>query len=132
MSTLEAALRGGAVVVLLLRVVAHAQQARSSQASRYMALLLLGVAAYVVESAPGFGTLGIGWRLPIQIVNCGTPAAFWLAMGAIFTDEFRARWYHALAWLVLATIGVVELFNYSLAVGAVHSALSLSCILLGI
>jgi hypothetical protein len=35
MSTLEAALRGGAVVVLLLRIVMLARNARSNQASRY-------------------------------------------------------------------------------------------------
>ena len=66
MSTLEAALRGGAIVVLLLRVVAHAQNARSDQASRYSALFLLGIAAYVVKSAPGFGALDLGWQTPGQ------------------------------------------------------------------
>ena len=87
--------------MLLLRIVVLARNARSDQVSRYSALLLLGIAAYVVESAPGFGALDLGWRLPIHIVSCGTPAAFWVAMGAIFVDEFRPRWYHALAWLAL-------------------------------
>jgi AraC-like DNA-binding protein len=132
MSTLEAALRGGAVVVLLLRVVAHAQNARSDQVSRYSALFLLGIAAYVVESAPGFGALAIGWRFPIHLVSCGTPAAFWITMGAFFVDEFRARWYHAFAWLALVTLGAVEMFGPSIFIGAVHSALSLFCVLLGI
>jgi AraC-like DNA-binding protein len=132
MSTLEAALRGGAVVVLLLRVVAHAQNARSDQVSRYSALFLLGIAAYVVESAPGFGALAIGWRFPIHLVMCGIPAAFWITMGAFFVDEFRARWYHALAWLALVTLGAVEMFSHSIFTGVVHSALSVFCILLGI
>src|SRR5689334_21512979 len=109
MSTLEAALRGGAVVMLLLRIVVLARNARSDQVSRNSALLLLGIAAYVVESAPGFGTLALSWRLPIHIVDCGTPAAFWVAMGAIFVDGFRPRWYHALAWLALAALGSVEI-----------------------
>lgn len=133
MSTLEAALRGGAVVVLLLRIVMLARDARSSQASRYSALLLLGIAAYVVESAPTFGTLDLRWRLPINAVACGTPAAFWITMGAIFIDEFRARWYHALAWLALAMLGVVEILGHSTSISAaVHSALSLLFALLGI
>ncbi|MGC2087147.1 MAG: hypothetical protein WA702_27715, partial [Bradyrhizobium sp.] len=66
MSTLEAALRGGAVVMLLLRIVVLARTAPSDPVSRTSALLLMGIAAYVVESAPGFGSLALGWRLPIH------------------------------------------------------------------
>ena len=132
MSTLEAALRGGAVVVLLLRIVVLARNARSSQASRYSALLLTGIAAYVIESAPGFGALALSLRLPIHVVSCGTPVAFWIAMGAVFVDEFRARWYHALAWLALATLGMAELLVRSISIGAAQSALSAFFVLLGI
>src|SRR5689334_21235301 len=109
MSTLEAALRGGAVVVLLLRVVLLAKNARSDQVSRYSALMLLGIAAYVVESAPGFGTLGPGWRSPIHLVNSGVAAAFWITTGATFVDDFRPRWYHALTWLALTMLGAIEM-----------------------
>ena len=118
--------------MLLLRVVAHLQNARSDQVSRWSVLFLLGVAAYVVESAPGFDALARGWRLPIHVVSCGTPAAFWITMGAFFVDEFRPRWYHALAWLALATIAVAEMSIRSTSMFAVHSALSLSCVLLAI
>jgi hypothetical protein len=119
--------------VLLLRVVAHLQNARSDQVSRWSALFLLGVAGCVVESASGFGALPTrGWRLPIHMVNCSTPAAFWITMGAFFVDEFRPRWSHALAWLALATIAVVEMSIRSTSLFALHSALSLSCVLLAI
>ena len=119
-------------MVLLLRIVMLARNARRNQVSRYLALLLTGIAAYVVESAPGFGALDLSWRLPIHVVSCGTPAAFWIAMGAIFIDEFRARWYHALAWLALAMLGLVEMLGRSTSIYAVHSALSLFLVLLGI
>jgi AraC-like DNA-binding protein len=132
MSTLEAALRGGAVVLLLLRVVAHLQNARSDQVSRWSALFLLGVAAYVVESAPGFGALKTGWRIPIHAVSCGTPAALWITTGGFFVDEFRPRWCHLFAWLALAMLGALEMFRPSIFVGAVHTTLSLSCVLLAI
>jgi AraC-like DNA-binding protein len=132
MSTLEAALRGGAVVLLLLRIVMLAQNARSDQVSRYAALFLLGVAAYVVESAPGFGAVDTGWRLPIHIVSCGTPAAFWITTGAFFVDDFRARWYHALGWLALAAIAVTEMWIRAISIFAVHSALSLLFVVLAI
>jgi hypothetical protein len=44
MSTLEAALRGGAVVVLLLRIAVLIGNARSNQVSRYSALMLTSIA----------------------------------------------------------------------------------------
>ena len=118
--------------MLLLRIVMLARNARSNQASRCSALLLTGIAAYVVESAPGFRALAPGWRLPIHVVSGATPAAFWIAMCAIFIDEFRARWYHALAWLMLAMLGVAEMLVRSTSIGAVHSAFSLFFVLVGI
>src|SRR5215212_4571940 len=132
MSTLEAALRGGAVILLLLRIVRLAQNARSDQISRYSALMLMGIAGYVVESAPGFGALGLGWRIPVRVVNSGAAAAFWLTMGATFVDEFRPRWDHAVAWLALTLFGAAEMLIRSTSIGAVHTALSLFCILLGV
>ncbi len=119
-------------MVLLLRVVVLARDARSSRICRYSALLLTGIAAYVVESAPGFRALDLHWRLPIHLVSVCSPAAFWMAMAALFVDEFRERWYHALAWLVLAMLGGAEMFNRSMSIGIVHSALSLLLILLGV
>jgi len=119
-------------VVLLLFVVLLARNMRSSRASRYSALLLVGVAAYVVESAPGFYALDLRWRIPIHVVSIGTPAVFWITVAALFDDEFRARWYHALAWLVLAVLGSWGIFSRSPSVAAGHYALSLSFILLGI
>ena len=50
-------------MVLLLRVVVLAGNARRGQVSRYSALLLSGIAAYVVDSAPGFGALDLRLRL---------------------------------------------------------------------
>ena len=57
--------------MLLLRIVRLAESARSDQVSRYSALMLMGIAAYVVESAPGFGVLGLVWR---TIIHVATPA----------------------------------------------------------
>jgi AraC-like DNA-binding protein len=132
MSILEAALRGGAVVLLLLRVAVLLRSARSSRVSRYSALLLASIAAYVVESAPGFDALDLRVRLPIHVVSSTTPAMFWMAMGTLFADDFRPRWYHALAWLALALLGVADMFSPSRFVGLVQSGLSVFSLLFGI
>jgi AraC-like DNA-binding protein len=132
MSTLEAALRGGAVVVLLLRIAVLIGNARSSQVSRYSALMLTSIAAYIVDSAPGFGALDLRLRTPVQFISSGTPAAFWIAMGAIFVDEFRLRWYHALGWLALVTLGAADMFRHPMSIDVVRSVVSVSLMLLGI
>jgi AraC-like DNA-binding protein len=132
MSTLEAALRGGAVVVLLLRVAVLAGSARSSQVSRYSALLYISIAAYIIESAPGFSALDLRLRIPIHFLSSGTPAAFWIAMGAIFVDDFRPRWYHALAWLALVALSAVAMFRHPMSIDVARTALSVSLMLLGV
>src|SRR5256885_16229475 len=104
MSTLEAALRGGAVAVLLLFVLLFVRDRdpRTGRLSRYTALFFLGVAAFAVDSAPGSGALDQRLRIPIHILDNTTPAVFWMMAASPFDDEVRARWYHALAWLCVA------------------------------
>ncbi|QQO15442.1 helix-turn-helix transcriptional regulator [Bradyrhizobium diazoefficiens] len=131
MTTLEAALRGGAVVILLLRATVAARSARRDAVSRYAAPLAAGIAAYIVESAPGFGTLDLRLRIPVAIVSAGVPAAFWIAMGAMFTDEFRPRWYHALGWLALVGLALMDQFKHPMEVDVVRTGLSVAFLLLG-
>lgn len=131
MSTLEAALRGGAVVILLLRVAVLARDARSNPVSRYSALLLASIAAYIVDSSPGFGALDLRLRVPIHVIAAGTTAAFWIAMGTIFDDEFSLRWYHALGWAALVMLGAVDMVRHPMSVDVARTVLSLSFLLLG-
>ena len=132
MSTLEAALRGGAVVILLFRVAVAARDTRRNPVSRYTAFLALTIAAYIVDSAPGFDALALPLRMPVHVVNAWMPAAFWIAMSAIFVDEFRLRWYHWLAGLALMGFALIDMFRHPMSVNVVHSCLSVSLLLLGI
>lgn len=132
MSTLEAALRGGAVVILLLRVVVLGRNAWHDPVSRYTALLTASIAAYVVESASGFRALDPLLRIPIHMVSSGTPAAFWIAMGAIFVDEFRPRWYHALGWLALVALALMDMSRHPMSVDVARTGLAVSFLLFGL
>jgi AraC-like DNA-binding protein len=132
MSTLEAALRGGAVVILLFRAMVAAGNMRRDPMSGYFALLSLSIAAYVVESAPGFATLNLLLRAPVHVVSCGMPAVFWVAMGAIFIDEFRLRWYHVLGWLALGVLALGDASRHPVSLDVVRTSLSVSFLLLGI
>jgi hypothetical protein len=132
MSTLEAALRGGAVAILLLSVVLRARYWRVSRAISYSTLMLLGVAAFAVDSAPGFYMLDPRLRVPIHIVSSATPLLFWITSAALFDDEFRARWYHALAGLWFAVLAWKEMFGWHPAIDQAHNISSLLCVLFGI
>jgi AraC-like DNA-binding protein len=132
MTTLEAALRGGAVVILLFRVAVAARDARRNPVSRYSALLNLSIAAYVFESASGFGALALPLRIPVHLVSGAMPAAFWIAMSAIFLDEFRLRWYHLLGALALMGLAWIDMSRHPMSVDVARTALSVSLLLLGI
>jgi AraC-like DNA-binding protein len=132
MSTLEAALRGGAVAILLLSVVLRARYWRTSRLMGYSALLLIGVAAFVIDSAPGFYALDPRVKVPIHVISSGTPAVFWIMAAALFDDEFRARWYHGLAWLWLAALAWREMFGWPHLIVSTYNASALLCVLFGI
>ena len=135
MTTLEAALRGGTVAVLLLLLLLMllvARDLRTSRLSRYSALLFLGAAAFAIDSAPGFWTLDVSLKLSIHILSTTTPAVFWVMSAALFDDDFKARWYHALAWLCLAFLSWWEMYGLPPAVEAVRDALSLLFVAFGV
>jgi len=132
MSTLEAALRGGAVIILLFRTAVLARELQSSAVSRYSALLSVSIAAYIIDSAPGFGTLSPLLRGPVHILSSGTIAVFWITMAAIFDDEFELRWYHLLAWLALLAFGWLDLTRHPMWVDVARSIVSVALMLLGV
>jgi AraC-like DNA-binding protein len=132
MSTLEAALRGGAIAILLFTVGLHAHDLLTIRLSRYSALLRLCAAAFVVESAPGFEALEPRWKIPIHVVSCSAPLAFWIMAAALFNDDFRVRWYHALAWLGLAALAWREMLGWPRALLAVHDIMALLFVMFGI
>jgi AraC-like DNA-binding protein len=130
MSVIEAAIRGGAVTVLLLVAALLLRDRRCIPAGLYSALFALSVAAYVVASSPGFHGLDLRWRLPIGLVSSGTPAVFWLAAAAYFDDDFKPSLYRHLAWLGLVLFGLWQMLGNQPAADFLHDGLSLMFIVL--
>jgi AraC-like DNA-binding protein len=125
MSVIEAAIRGGAVTVLLLAATLLLRDRRQVPARLYSALFVLSVAAYVIASAPGFSALDLRWRIPIGLVSSGTPAAFWLAAVAYFEDDFKPSLFQHLAWLGLVLLGLWQTLADQPAAYFLHHGLSL-------
>ncbi len=106
MSLIEAALRGGAVVLLVLVAVLLLRDARRVPAGIFSVLFALGAASYTIVSASIFAAAPPFWLLPLRVVGMGNPVVFCLFAAALFDDDFKPSWWHAAAWLALVGLGL--------------------------
>lgn len=108
--SLDLALRGGLVVLMLFVAAVVLRDHARSLVARLAAALALGVAAYAVQSTAGFITWPAGWRAPLAVLSTGNAVVFWLFSRALFDDEFRWRPAHAAACGAMAMAAVVGCF----------------------
>ncbi|MGY4831462.1 helix-turn-helix domain-containing protein [Sphaerotilaceae bacterium SBD11-9] len=122
LSTLDAALRGGLVALMLFAAALVWREHGRVAAGRLAAALAVGVAAYAVQSAPGFLTWPPLARLPLAVLSTGNAVVFWLFARALFDDEFRWRPLHAAAWGAMALLATVGCFARTQAMLAITLA----------
>ncbi len=109
--TLDVALRGAAIALLLIVAVATLRQARRRPAAWLGALLAAGAAAYAVCSSPGPHDRPPLWFAPVLMLCTGNAAIFWLFARALFDDSFRLKPWHALVWLGLVVWPLAHIFG---------------------
>ncbi|HEY6578532.1 MAG TPA: helix-turn-helix domain-containing protein [Rhizomicrobium sp.] len=127
MSLIEAALRGGTFVLLVLIGALFLRDARRVPAGLFGTCFAWGVACYTIASAPIFVTAPYGWLLPLRLVSMGNSVVLCLFAAAVFDDDFRPSWWHAVAWVTFVAFGFFcFLMNASLANIVIH-IFSLSC-----
>ncbi len=110
LQALEFALRTGLVTLMLFVAAVVLREHLRSLPARLAAALAVGVAAYALQSAPGFQGWPPGWRAPVAVLSTGNAVVFWLFSRALFDDEFRWRPAYALAWGAMAVAAVVGCF----------------------
>ena len=132
MSPIEAAFRGGAVVLLVLVAILLVRDARRVPAGVFSALFAFGAACYTIASASALAVEQSPWLWPVRIVAMGNPVVFWLFAASLFDDDFRPSWWHALAWLALVTIGILGLSTGAPQLRWICSALGLACNVIGV
>ena len=133
MFLIEAALRGGAVVLLVLIAALLLRDARRVPAGIFAALFALGAAAYTIVSASVFAPVPPLWLLPLRMIGMGNPLVFCLFAAALFDDDFKPSWLHAVAWLTMVALGVVACLWIDAAPARwAFSALGLACNALGV
>jgi AraC-like DNA-binding protein len=101
MATIEAGVRGGAIVVLLLLALLTWRDAWRLPVGRYSTLYILTGVCYLVESAPGLITTEPTWLVPLRFGSAISPALFQLWARATFDDSFKPSWF---AWLPTAAM----------------------------
>lgn len=108
--TLDIALRGAGIALLLIVAAATLRQARGRPAAWLGALLAVGAAAYAVCSSPGPHDPPV-WFAPVLMLCTGNAAIFWVFAQAMFDDSFRLRPWHALVWLGLVVWPLAHLLG---------------------
>jgi AraC-like DNA-binding protein len=126
-SFIEAALRGGAVVLLVLVAALLVRDARRVPAGVFSVLFALGAASYTIVSASVFAPSPPSWLLPLRVIGMGNPVVFILFAAALFDDDFRPSWWHAAAWLALVAFGLSSLWSGLPQARWVCSGLGLVC-----
>ena len=133
MFLIEAALRGGAVVLLVLIAALLLRDARRVPAGIFAALFALGAATYTIVSASVFAPVPPLWLLPLRMIGMGNPLVFCLFAAALFDDDFKPSWLHAVAWLTMVALGLVACIWINAAPARwAFSALGLACNALGV
>jgi AraC-like DNA-binding protein len=132
-SLIEAALRGGAVVLLVLIAALLLRDARRVPAGVFAALFALGSACYTIVSASAFGPVPPLWLLPLRMIGMGNPLVFCLFAATLFDDDFKSSWQHAVAWLAMVAFGLVACLWIDAAPARwAFSAIGLACNALGV
>jgi AraC-like DNA-binding protein len=130
---IEAALRGGAVVLLVLIAALLLRDARRVPAGVFAALFALGAAAYTIVSASVFAPVPPLSLLPLRMIGMGNPLVFCLFAATLFDDDFKPSWWHASAWLTMVALGLVACLWIDAAPARwAFSALGLACNALGV
>src|SRR5262245_29817907 len=106
LASLDWALRGGTVALVLLLAAVLLRDHGRLIAARLGAAFALGTAAYAITSTAGFSPRLGAWTYPLMALSAGNNVVFWTFSAALFDDGFRLRWWHPALWLLLVVAGV--------------------------
>src|SRR3954463_7486955 len=107
LSTIDIALRGATVALLLVLAAALFRGFGSVLAGWLAAAFALGSAAHAVTSSIGStAPISIG-HAPVIALSTGNVVVFWLFTRALFDETFRLRAWHGLVWAAVVTFSFV-------------------------
>src|SRR5688572_16775676 len=108
LSTIDIALRGATVALLLVLAASLYRGFGTVLAGRLAAAFALGSAAHAVTASIGAAPQVTSAHAPVIALSTGNVVVFWLFTRALFDETFRLRWWHALIWAAVATFSFVN------------------------
>src|SRR5512134_3427163 len=108
LSTLDIALRGATVALLLVLAASLFRGFGTVLAGRLAAAFALGSAAHAVTASIGTASPISGALAPVIALSTGNVVVFWLFARALFDDEFGLRWWHGLIWLAVVALSLAN------------------------
>jgi AraC-like DNA-binding protein len=131
LSTLDIALRGATVALLLVLAASLFRGFGTVLTGRLAAAFALGSAAHAVTASIGSTGPISATHAPLIAISTGNVVVFWLFTRALFDETFRLRWWHALIWAAVAAFSFVNCMWLAPASGARLSIIAVNLLALG-
>jgi AraC-like DNA-binding protein len=108
LSTLDIALRGATVALLLVLAASLFRGFGTVLAGRLAAAFALGSVAHAVSYSIGSTSPVSVAHAPLIALSTGNVVVFWLFTRALFDETFTLRWWHGLVWAAVAAFSFVN------------------------
>ena len=131
LSTIDIALRGATVALLLVLAASLFRGFGTVLAGRLAAAFALGSAAHAVSYSIGTTPPVSPAHGPLIALSTGNVVVFWLFTRALFDETFRLRWWHALIWVTVVAFSFVNCMWIAPASGTRLSIVAINLIALG-
>jgi AraC-like DNA-binding protein len=129
--TIDIALRGATVALLLVLAASLFRGFGTVLAGRLAAAFALGSAAHAVSYSIGSTSPVSMAHAPLIALSTGNVVVFWLFTRALFDDAFKLRWWHALVWAAVVAFSFVNCMWIAPAGGARASVIAINLLALG-
>jgi len=131
LSTIDIALRGATVALLLVLAASLFRGFGTVLAGRLAAAFALGSAAHAVTASIGATSQVAAVHAPVIALSTGNVVVFWLFTRALFDETFKLRWWHALIWVAVAVFSFVNCMWLAPASGMRPSIVAINLLALG-
>jgi AraC-like DNA-binding protein len=131
LSTLDIALRGATVALLLVLAASLFRGFGTVLAGRLAAAFALGSAAHAVSYSIGSTSPVSISHAPLIALSTGNVVVFWLFTRALFDDAFKLRAWHGLVWTAVAVFSFVNCMWLAPAGSVRISVIAVNLVVLG-
>jgi AraC-like DNA-binding protein len=131
LATLDIALRGATVALLLVLAASLFRGFGTVLAGRLAAAFALGSVAHAVSYSIGSTSQVTIAHAPLIALSTGNVVVFWLFTRALFDETFRLRAWHGLVWAAVVAFSFVNCMWLAPASGVQPSIIAINLIALG-